>query len=247
MMVVDAHAHVGAGARRTLTPDALLRAMDENGVAKAVVCALEQYLTVFNSEGNDYVAELVAQYPDRFIGFAGVNPWYLEKGVQELERSRELGLRGLKLNSALQGFFPHEAMARPLLSRAGELGMPVYFHTTTPPFAMPFQIKEVACLFPQVTFILGHCGFADGWTDVVAAARDCPNIYVETSLIGTPTLGGVIEALGADRVIFGSDVPESSLSVELAKIALLNLDEPSRRKILGANVLGLLEAGGGGN
>jgi len=245
MPIVDGHAHVGIGARRTLLPEDLLRAMDDSGVERGVICPLDQYVTVLNREGNDYVAQAVDEHLDRFIGFCAVNPWFLAGAVSELERAHNLGLRGLKLNSALQGFFPYEEMVAPLLARAGELGMPVYFHTTTPPFAMPFQVREAACTFPETTFILGHCGFADGWTDVVAAVRDQPNIYVETSLIGTPTLHAVIEAVGADRVLFGSDVPESSLALELEKIALMNLDAATERSVLGATVLRLLAEGAG--
>ena len=46
--------------------------------------------------GNDYVAGVARQYPDRFIGFASVDPRKGTLAVQELERSvKELGLRGL--------------------------------------------------------------------------------------------------------------------------------------------------------
>lgn len=63
---------------------------------------------------------------------------------------------------------------------------------------------------------------------MVAALQAPPNVYVETSLIGVPTLESVIAALGPGRVVFGSDVPESSLSVELAKVASPDLDEAAR-------------------
>ena len=49
---------------------------------------------------NDYVADVVRQAPDRFIGFASVNPLYQgpSLAVKELERSvTELGLSGVKL------------------------------------------------------------------------------------------------------------------------------------------------------
>src|SRR5262245_22985811 len=59
--------------------------------------------------GNDYVAGVVEKYPDRFIGFASVDPWKGQAALKELERAvKELGLRGLKLHPTSQAFFPND-------------------------------------------------------------------------------------------------------------------------------------------
>ena len=49
---------------------------------------------------NDYIAAVVRSAPERFIGFASVNPKYqgTRRAVEELERAvTELGLVGVKL------------------------------------------------------------------------------------------------------------------------------------------------------
>jgi uncharacterized protein len=44
---------------------------------------------------NDELAAACRKYPDRFIGFAGIDPWKGELAIRELERSvREIGRRG---------------------------------------------------------------------------------------------------------------------------------------------------------
>ena len=83
--IIDAHCHVGEGFGMRLLPDDLLQAMDANGVERAVICPMDRFIAVENEAGNDYVASLVRVHPDRFIGFATVNPWYGEEGVAELE------------------------------------------------------------------------------------------------------------------------------------------------------------------
>jgi predicted TIM-barrel fold metal-dependent hydrolase len=46
---------------------------------------------------NDWVVQQVASYPGRLIGFCGVNP-LRDYAVREIQRCKEIGLRGLKLH-----------------------------------------------------------------------------------------------------------------------------------------------------
>ena len=66
--------------------------------------------------GNDYVASVVQQYPDRFIGFASVDPWKGASAIQELDRSvKELGLRELQTASHHPGVFSKRHTLLPAL------------------------------------------------------------------------------------------------------------------------------------
>lgn len=240
MVKVDAHCHIGMGHWKRQTVDDLLRQMDRCGVEKAVVCPVDQYIAVYNREGNDDIAEAVRAHPDRLIGFATVNPWYGEQGVRELERAVGNGLSGLKINSSLQGFFIHDPLIYPLMEKVQELRIPAYFHTNTPVHAMPFQLADLAGQFPEVSFILGHMGFADGWTDAVPAVKDLDHVFLETSLTGPMVIEAAIRTIDPVRIVFGSNSPESSLSVELAKVTDMDLSEEVRQMILGENMTKLL-------
>ena len=58
-------------------------------------------------DSNDWVASIVRDHPEQFMGFATVDPWMGKAACYELERSiRELGLKGLKLHPIHQAFFP---------------------------------------------------------------------------------------------------------------------------------------------
>ena len=69
-MVIDSHAHVGQGRFKPLSPDDLLRQMDENGVDQAVLVPVEEQIVAFNHEGNQYLLDQIRQHPQRFLGFA---------------------------------------------------------------------------------------------------------------------------------------------------------------------------------
>ncbi|HEY0584180.1 MAG TPA: amidohydrolase family protein, partial [Chloroflexota bacterium] len=57
---------------------------------------------------NDLLAAACKKYPDRFIGFAGIDPWKGALAIRELERSvKQLGLKGAKFHPGRQEFYPN--------------------------------------------------------------------------------------------------------------------------------------------
>lgn len=77
--IVDVHTHTGGRCQREHIPDAntddMLAEMDRIGIDTAVTFS---YAGISSdvSYGNDTVAVAVGMHPDRFIGFACVNPHY---------------------------------------------------------------------------------------------------------------------------------------------------------------------------
>jgi uncharacterized protein len=240
-MIVDAHCIIGSGRHFQFSASQLVQKMDQAGIDRAVVGPVDEHITVYNREGNQYIRTAVTGYPDRLVGFATANPWYGPPAVDELRRALDSGLRGLTLNTALQGYFIHDEIIHPLIQVAAEYRVPVYFHTATPIFALPFQLAELARCFPQVNFIMGHLGAADFWTDVVPAASQSLNIYLETSLrSGVATIQNAVNGVGAGRVLFGSCTPVSEPEIELAKLRLVGLPPDQERLVLGENMQRLL-------
>ena len=86
--------------------------MDEAGIDKTVILGLDyEYLfkgKISYKEYNDYVANILKEYPDRFIGFAGIDPRRGKEAIQELERcigELEFKWRGRFLLIAFLSFF----------------------------------------------------------------------------------------------------------------------------------------------
>jgi predicted TIM-barrel fold metal-dependent hydrolase len=215
--------------------------MDRNGVERAVVCSVDQFIAVRNREGNDELIRAVRAHPDRFWGLAAANPWFGDDAVSELRRSFDAGLVGLKLNSHLQGFVLSDPMVHPLIETCRDYVVPLYAHTGTPITAEPFQLAELARAHPDVSMVLGHMGYTDFWYDAVPAALQADNIVLETSLIDIMNISDAIEKVGAERLIFGSDFPESDLSLEIEKMSLIEMTDSDRQKIMRDNALELWE------
>lgn len=176
----------------------------------------------------------------RLIPFATVNPWYGEEAVEELRRAFDAGAAGLKLHPVLQGFSPIDEVARPVVELAVSMGRPMYFHTGTPVHSTPFQALELALSYPEGCFVMGHAAYSDYWNDVAAAVKVASNLHVETSLHLASFLRVLVEQLGADRLIYGSDAPRTSMEIEIEKITKYVRDDVTRRQVFSGNLARIL-------
>jgi len=92
--------------------------------AEAVAIAREQ---------NDYLADRVKHYPDRFVGFAALPTPDPDQAAKELERTvGKLGFKGAAIMGHTQGRYLDDEFFRPILEGAAVLHVPIYLHPTVP-------------------------------------------------------------------------------------------------------------------
>lgn len=222
--------------------DWLVADMDANGVDASVIVPSDRQIAVDNREGNDTLLAAAKSWPGRLLPMCTVNPWYGMRAIDELRRTAEAGAVGLKLHPALQGFPLCHPLVHPVVAEASSFGLPIYAHTGTPPYAQPLQLAELARTFDGATFVLGHAGSTDLKADAIAAAQVASNIVLETSWTMPHQLLLIVEAVGADRVMFGSDAPLSSLSLELFNHRSAGLEPTAMAAVMGgtaSRVLGI--------
>jgi aminocarboxymuconate-semialdehyde decarboxylase len=83
---------------------------------------------------NDYMAEFAGRHPGKLYGLASVDAFAGDDGARELTRAvRELGLRGVFLESAKRDVILGAKETRPTLAAAAALGVPVFVHPLTDP------------------------------------------------------------------------------------------------------------------
>src|SRR3954467_2758363 len=120
-MIVDVHTHVGeypahigekfAAEAREAWPDVRLGGTLDEHRRDALADVDAAIVLAFNAPAagfvvpNDYVAEYVARDPERLAGFGAVDP-HAPGAVDELERFRDMGLRGCKLCPIYQDVDP---------------------------------------------------------------------------------------------------------------------------------------------
>jgi len=208
---------------------------------------------------NDETAAIVGQHRARFVGFASVDPNTGRDALKELRRSHdELGLEGLKLNPALQGFDPLSPVALDLYVEAERLDMPVLIHTGitfsnrfTIGHNQPLPLDDIARNYPKLRICLAHMGWPWVWDAVTVAIRN-PNVYLDTAgtFAGTPLESirqitsliplRVIENTLGEKLIFGSDYPRIEINKMFAAVSDLSLRKETLEAILGDNALAFL-------
>lgn len=235
MRIIDAHCHIGHGLTYSQTADELVAKMDRHGVSSAVIVPADKFIAVYNTEGNDEVLAAAKQHPGRFIPFATINPWYGD--LDELARAFDLGAAGLKLHPPVQGFQITDAIVFPVVEMAVERGKPIYFHTGTAVQSSPYQLTELAMRYPEGRFIMGHAAYADYWNDVTASVKAVPNIFIETSQHLASFIRALIEQVGADRIIYGSDAPKTDMGIEIEKIRRFVDDADTLENVFSRNLI----------
>ena len=215
--MIDGYCTLGVDREYTLTEDALLRSMDDVGVARAVIGPVPRCMAVRNREGNELLLRAAEEHPDRFIPTCAASPWLGDESVEEFRRCLAAGARVLVFDPATQGFGFGDDLVHPLLEAAEEAGAPVYCHTGAYQFGAPAQLALAARRYPRVTFIMGHCGSTDFKLDAVEVVRAFPNVFAETSLTRPFGAAALVADLGPDKVIMGSAAPLNDFRYEWAE------------------------------
>jgi len=198
-----------------ISTEVILKQMDEAGISKSVLFAC--YAPIIYAS-NEFVAKICKKFPDRFIGFASVNP-KAKQAPQILEKAiKKLGLMGLKLHPPLQDFYPNDKKLWPIYKKAVQLKIPVVFHVGSTPFgalvkldqARPILIDEVANAFPELKIVLGHMGTL--WEkEAFMVTEKNPNVFIDTAAypyeIKELLTEQLIKRVGEDKFIFGTDFP----------------------------------------
>ena len=193
---------------------------------------------------NEFIAREVAQFPDRLYGFGALHPDSptLEEDIAHL---RALGLHGVKLHPDIQGFRLDDPRCFALAEQC-EGVLPLLLHTgdSRYDFSNPNRLIPLLRRFPRLTVIGAHFG---GYTIWQEAARQLAgrfeNLWVDcsSSFFAMDVAAGraLIDAYGADRVLFGTDYPMWDPQHELARLRGMRLAPETERKILYDNAAAL--------
>ncbi len=167
---------------------------------------------------NEVIAEFVAGDPKTRLGIAAIDPM-AQGALAEIERAVHLGLSGIAISPASQGFHPANSNAMRVYERCDRLRIPVFTTNDIPlspscllEFARPSALDEVARAFPSLKLVIGELGGA--WVgEAMALLAKHENVYGDVAMLaGRPweLYNALILAQGQDvldRVHFGSGFP----------------------------------------
>ena len=240
-MFIDACCTIGTDHDAEPSAEELLKEMDRAGIDKAVINPPDRCFAWDNELGNDLKLKAVCDHANRFIPTVTVNPWRSD-APDIVEKYIEADKVVLAFSPGPQGFVLSDNKLDAILEKltTTRTDIPVYIHTGHHSHAAPSQLALLAGRFPQLNFIMGHCGATDYHDDVASVCELNKNVYIESSFARPPSFIAKLETIGYDRGIFGSGFPYNQLSFEWSQMLELLSDE-HKSDVLGANMLKLLE------
>jgi predicted TIM-barrel fold metal-dependent hydrolase len=236
---LDAHTHLisqvlldglTGGGVPTAGADDLIAQLDSANVDRAVVLGLGYWTLPDDSNmaaENDYTASEVARFPDRLIGFCGINPRYAS-ALDEMDRClRHPNMLGIKLQGGDYDWTDRGLVAAisAVLKKAGEKNAPVLLHVNGPPLdaTATENVYETLGANQDTRIVIAHAGGLADWEaevylipqTLVPPLINPENLFMDLSstlkfyqdapLSKRELMVWRFRKWGIDRLFFGSD------------------------------------------
>lgn len=245
--VVDAHAHVGPyfnfPIHRGGSAEAMIERADTAGIGKMCITA-NAAIGPDMVWGNEEVRRAIEAHPGRIFGYATIKPCPEPEMAEELDKCFSgKGFIGIKLHPGLHGVNVAHDAYRPAMETAEQRGLPVLIHTWS--HADVADAGQLAIRYPNARFIVAHMG---GAPDVLEHALEViagrENLFGDTALSYAPHRGieYAVKKIGADKLLFGSDMPFYDPVFTLARVVCADIPEGDIEKIAGKNFLAVCPA-----
>jgi len=237
------------------TADELINSMDKDGVDISVIVNYGWTTHELCVETNDYILESIARYPDRLIGFCSVQPNSYEAAINEIERCVQGGIKGVgEMRPDIQLLdLLDEAVMKPFTEVIAKHKLILLTHASEPVghdypgkgIITPDMLYPFITSYPDLTIVCAHWGGGLPFYSLMPEVKKAmANVFFDTAaspfLYSPQIYNQVIQLVGADKILFGSDYPLMPQSRLLKEIDSLELPEESRNLILSGNARRLL-------
>ena len=205
---------------------------------------------------NEEIRQLVDAAPDKFIGFAGVDPLDPETPDKLQDAFTRVNLKGLNLHTGRHHLLPSDPRMEPIYEICERYHKPIMFHAglswepdTQTSYCTPLAFEIVAEKHPKLKICMGHFGWP--WVRETAMLMlKYPNVYADTGALYfdnarefyTQTFTRDIPITWIDRslrhqVMFGSNNPRFEQIRMAQAIGALGFRDSTLELIRGGNAL----------
>lgn len=238
--IIDMHGHLGrySHAIPDLSPGGLVKGMDRIGI-QSTLCSHMACMSHEARAGNREVLVAIRAFPGRIEGYLSLWPWGPDAVRDELAWGLDAGFIGIKLHNA-NGFPYTDSTLIPAYELAEEREMPILFHT----WGSDTEFHELHWIsehFPHIPLLIAHAGCINV-AGYINLGRKCSNIYLELAFSAAPRgmVAHLVDVLGAERIIWGSDVYFYSQSQQIGRVLGARISEEEKRLILSGNAARIL-------
>ena len=203
--LIDCHTHIGhlpGEVGDVYTAEDLCYICEHEG-ARFMLVSSASATTIGQSQGTEEVVEMVQAHGERLGGMLWVNP-HDPRWVQDVDLAARNGFYGLKIHPVLDHYAVTRAALDEVFGCAQEHGWPILTHTDVDGTSMAADCYEpLIQAYPDVALILAHLRLG-----AIPLAKRYDNVYLDTTYVDPLTVEVGVDALGPDKILFGSDAAE---------------------------------------
>jgi len=226
-------------------------------VEKAIVFALNYADSSGIESSDETTAAAVAKYPEKFVGFAYVDPRRPDCMDRLVHAVEDLELKGVKFGPIYNGVALSDPRLVPVYEYLQKHNIPLTMHMGTTyarnaPIDMgrALHVEPIALRYPDLVMVMAHMGHP-WYEDCIVVSRKQPNVFCEISaLFYRPwqyynILIAAQEYRITDKIFFGSDFPAArvdesvdgllSINDQLEGTRLPRVSEETMQRILWSN------------
>lgn len=207
--------------QRYATAEQAIKLADKAGVEKIVMQGWYWNDHELCKYHNDYMHEIIKKYPDRFEAYMSINPTFTELAISEVERNYNRGFIGIgELGPGANNFKLTDSSFLTLMEAANYYKLPVNIHCSEP-VGRNYQGKDhtpidgfykLAQMFPELIIILAHLGGGLPFYELIPEVKKVfKNVYYDLAanplVYETRSIRSVVDIVGSEKVLFGSDFP----------------------------------------
>ena len=188
-------------------------------VEKAIVFALRYGDSVGIESNDETTAAAVAKYPDKFVGFAYVDPRRADCMDMLVHAIEDLKLKGVKFGPIYNGVALSDPRLTPIYEYLQKNNIPLTMHMGTTfarnaPIDMvrAIHVEPIAQKYKDLVMVMAHMGHP--WhEECIVVSRKQPNVYCEVSALSYRPwqyyniLICAQEYRIVDKIFFGTDFP----------------------------------------
>ena len=194
---------------------------------------------------NDFAASICDN--ESIFSFGSVFP-DAEDALEELDRIKALGLRGVKFHPEYQGFYADDEKMKPIYRKISQLGLITVFHAgqdygySSPFHCMPKNLLG-ALRWLEAPVVAAHWGGLGCGEEVLKVLCGL-DLYIDTSFgycqMPRSTAQRIVEKHGTEKLLFATDSPWHTAAMERKFLGTLGLSKEEEEVVFCKNAVKLL-------
>lgn len=222
-VIIDSHIHYGKLGKDNLTEDKILDLMDKNNINFGIVssCDCGEYEgdeentirineNLSQLEINKELLDIVKKHHNLKMKF-----WIRPKNERLDDETKNFILENkdkivaLKMHPYHSRLEVNDPNMVEYLEFCNDYDIPIAVHTAIDKYSKSKYLCEVAKKYPNVLFICVHMELGSNHLEATKYVKEIDNLYADTTWVKYECTLKIIEEVGVNKVLFGTDAPIS--------------------------------------